>query len=120
MEDVDEETFTQLWKLASGEEGLHAKDLPQMINLLKLAKRLQMQEVGAVLEGLLLKELTVESCAEILQLSADSENEGLAGVKKESFRMALDFFQEISKTSSFMKLSENVLENLFMESDHTG
>ena len=108
MEDVDAETFDQVFNLWCGKEG-RAEQLGDVMVMASVADRLEMLDVFAVLEAVVMGELRPDVCAEVLM---SSRRLGLGQVEEAAWGMAVGRFDEVCRTAGFMGLDEETVRNL--------
>ena len=107
--EMEEGAFVRVVGLACGVASMEVGHVMEVVKLAKVADRLQMSEVVAELSGTICRELSVEVCAEVLGASGAW---GLGEVEGRCRRMALERFEEVARTASFMELGEEVVGGL--------
>ena len=108
LHDVDGREFEFMLNIWCGNEevggkGLTIRDVQQLGTV---ADRFQVTEVAVALEETVIRELSVEDCAEVLVWSGRI---GLRQAEWAARRLAVDRFEEVVATSSFVKLDEDAL-----------
>ena len=114
LEDVERKAFEQVLNLACGKDELDAYDLGHVMALASVADRFQITDVEAQLEDVILRNLSVGVCAEVLLASTVG---GLTPVEKAAHRMALERFEDVAATDAFLRIGEDVLGSLLDEDD---
>ncbi len=114
LEDVDQAVFEQVLDLACGKPGLEAHGLGQVMMLASVADRFQVTEVESELEDVILRNLSVAICAEILLGSSVG---GMTPVEKAAHRMALERFEEVASSDAFLRIGEEALGSLLDDDD---
>ena len=114
LDDVEQTSFEQVVDLSCGKDGLEVKDLTHVMLLESIADRFQMTEVEAELEDAILRNLSVNVCADMLLASA---GRGLGRVEDAAYRMALEQFEQVAATEGFIRISEETLAKLLDEDD---
>ena len=112
--ETEERAFVTVVGLACGVASMEVRHVMDAVELAKVADRLQMSEVAEELSGTICRELSVEECAEVLGASGAC---GLAEVEARCRRLALERFEEVAKTASFMELGEEVVGGLVDEDE---
>ncbi len=106
IHDVDGRTFEIMLNLWCGNDEGGLKSLGHLQRLGAVADRFQVIEVQAALEETMIRELSVKDCAELLVWSGRigfKEAEGAA------MRLAVNRFEEVAATASFMTIDEDVM-----------
>ena len=111
--DVQESVYVQLLDLWCGKEGAVEATLGGAVVLASVADRLEMLEVGAMLEDVITEQLGVAECGDVL---AESGRLGLVRVEAAARRLVLDRFEEVAATDWFLRMEEAVLEG-FVDDD---
>ena len=109
LNDVEQTAFQQVIDLSCGKDGLEVKDITDIMLLESIADRFQMTEVEAELEDAILRNLSVNVCADMLLASA---RRGLQRVEAAAYKMALERFEQFAATEGFIRIGEDVLGNL--------
>ncbi len=113
LHDVDGKEFEFILNLWCGNEevggNLKGLTISDMLQLGTVADRFQMTEVAVALEETVIRELSVEDCAEVLVWSSRI---GLRQAEWAARRLAVDRFEEVVATASFVKIDENALSCL--------
>ena len=112
MEDVDGTAFEEVLNMWCGKEGRVEKELGDVIVMANVADRLEMLEIFTVLEAAILGELCAGMCAEVLM---SSRRLGLGKVEEAAWAMAVERFDEVSRTAGFMRLDEETVGKLLEE-----
>jgi hypothetical protein len=112
--DVERGAFQQVVSLACGVADLEARDLGHMMVLASVADRFQISEVETQLEDVILRNLSVGVCAEVLLASTVG---GLTPVEKAAHRLALERFEDVAATEAFLRIGEDVLGSILDEDD---
>ena len=112
LDDIDVKAFGEVLDLWCGKEDSSEKELREVIVMASLADRLQMEDVVAALEDLILAELGADVCAEVL---ISSQRHGLRRVEEAAWGMAVGRFEEVSKTAGFTHLDEETVGRLLEE-----
>ena len=108
LEDVDATAFDQILNLWCGKEE-RAGQLGDVMEMASVADRLEMLDVLAVLEAVIISELRPEVCAEVLM---SSRRVGLRMVEEAAWGMAVRQFDEVCRTAGFMVLDEATVGRL--------
>ncbi len=109
LEDVDGVAYGKVLDMWCGKDGLEEKELRGVLVLAGLADRLEMAEVGAALEEVIIGQLNVGTCAEVLMVSGQL---GLGRVEAAARVLALERFEEVAGTEGFMEMDEEALGGL--------
>ena len=112
LKDVDEKAFKDVLSLWYGKAGHVEQDLGYVMVMASVADRLEMLDVLAVLEAAIIGELRPEVCVEVL---LSSRRQGLSQVEAAAWGMAVERFDEVSRTAGFMGLDEETLGTLLEE-----
>ena len=99
-----------------GKEGSGEQQLGDVMLMASVADRLEMLEVVAALEAAIISELRVEVCVEVMM---SNRRLGLRQVEKAAWEMAVEWFDEVSKTPSFIELDEETV-GMLLEEDGLG
>ena len=111
LNDIRAGPFSNLLDLCCG-KSLAGKELTDVFELATIADRLQMTEVCAAMEDLVIGQLTIGGCADALMAS---DRLGLNKVEAAAKSMALGLFEEFTSTEGFMSLDEAALGALLDE-----
>jgi hypothetical protein len=114
LDDVEQMAFQEVVDLSCGKDGLEVKDLTHVMLLESIADRFQMTEVETELEDAILRNLSVNVCADMLLASADR---GLERVEEAAYKMALERFEQVAATDGFIRIEEDVLSDLLDEDE---
>jgi hypothetical protein len=114
LEDVEQAVFEQVMNLACGKQGLEAQGIGQVMMLASVADRFQVTEVETELEDVLLRNLSVGICADILLGSTVG---GMTPVEKAAYRLALEKFEDVASSDAFMRIGEEALGSLLDDDD---
>ena len=108
LHDVDGKEFEFILNIWCGneEDGGKGLTISDMLQLGTVADRFQVTEVAVALEETVIRELSVEDCAEVL---AWSGRIGLRQAEWASHQLAVDRFEEVVATASFVKIDEDAL-----------
>jgi hypothetical protein len=104
-----------------GRIGLAANtELSQVLRLVSLADRFQMEEVGSCLEEAAIRRLRVGACADVLAVTAGAEpspicSGGLPRLRAAAHALAAQRFAEVALTDGFIHLDEEVLDALLQD-----
>ncbi len=109
----DVSLFPKVVELAIGAT-VTVDGLGELIGMVRMADRYQMEAIAAALEEAVLSQLTVESCGSILAMSSGS---GLERLERASRELALRQFDLLAQCSEFMDLSEELLGSLLDDDD---
>ena len=109
LEDVDRSAFEQVINLACGVDGMAAYNFSRIMLLASVADRFQVGAVENELEEVILRNLSVGICAEVMMTSGVG---GSTPVEKAAHRMALNRFEEVAATEAFLRIGEDVLCSL--------
>ena len=114
LDDVDQKSFEQVVDLSCGKDGLEVEELGHVMLLESIADRFQMTEVEAELEDAILRNLSVNVCADMLLASA---GRGLERVEEAAYKLALERFECVAATDGFIRIGEDVIGGLLDEDD---
>ena len=109
MEEVEESLFSKLIALACGKSVTVDRGLQELIELVQMADRYQMEAIQGDLEEAVIDRLTAESCGRILTMVFGS---GLVRLERASRKLALREFDQFAESAGFMEVSEEVLGSL--------
>ena len=112
LQDVDGIIFEEVLNLWCGKDVGANKQLGDVMVMTSVADRLQMSEVVLALEQAVIGEISTVSCAEVL---VSSKRLGLRQIEEAAWTMAVDQFEEISKSARFTRLDEETLGRLLQE-----
>jgi hypothetical protein len=109
LKDVNGRIFGLVLDLWCGRENDTAKELNELKEMANVADRLQMTDVLATIEQYIIEQLSLEVCSEALAWSCKI---GLRRLENATRRFAVDQFEELSATASFVCMDEEVLGSL--------
>ena len=113
MEEEDGPLFSKVVALGCGESVSvgTGRDPPldELIGLVRMADRYQMEGIQSDLEEAVIDRLRVGSCGRILTMASGS---GLVRLERASRKLALREFDEFAECEGFMEVSEDVLGSL--------
>ena len=110
LEEGEAPAFRMLLALGCGEPVVFDGGVKELVSLGRMADRYQVEVVQcAVEDAVLCYYLTVESCGIILEACLGS---GMERLTRASWKLALQEFDEFSKTAGFLGLSEEALGSL--------
>ena len=109
LEDVDPVCFQHVLDLWCGREGVEVESVGQLMRAAGVAERFQVEEVVCALEEAVVRQLSVETCAEVLM---GSERLGLRRAEAAAERLALARFEEVAGTEGFGGLGEEAVGRL--------
>ena len=112
LTDVDGRAFQEVLNLWCGKEGRAERELGDVMAMASVADRLEMLDVFEALEAAVIGELRPEVCAEVLM---SSRRLGLGQVEEVAWGMAIERFDQVSKTGGFMGLDEEIVGKLLEE-----
>ena len=112
LTDVDGRVFQEVLNLWCGKEGRAERELGDVMAMASVADRLEMLDVFEALEAAVIGELRPEVCAEALM---SSRRLGLGQVEEVAWGMAIERFDQVSKTGGFMGLDEEIVGKLLEE-----
>jgi hypothetical protein len=104
-----------------GRIGLAAStELSQVLRLIGLADRFQMDDVGSGLEDAAIRRLGVSACADVMVTTGGAEpgpicSGGLPRLRAAAYAMAAQRFEEVASTEGFTRLSEDDLDALLQD-----
>jgi hypothetical protein len=109
LEDVDGGTYSDVLDLWCGKESLVDKSLDVVMAMASVADRLEMTDVGLVLEEAIIEQLRVGACGDVLM---GSVRLGLGRVEAAARGLALERFEEVAGTEGFMRMDEGAVGSL--------
>jgi hypothetical protein len=109
MEEDDVLLFSKLVDLGCGKSVKVVRGLDELIEMLRLADRYQVEAIQGEMEAAVIDRLTVENCVSILTATNGS---GLVRLERASRKLALREFDHFAQCAGFMDVSEEVLESL--------
>ena len=113
LSQVSIETFECLLELACT-ASCEVKSLSGLVELARLADLYQMNEVRDALEREAINCLTVQTCSELLDASAES---GLLSLEAASLSLALDRFDAVAETTGFLSIGSSALRVVISNDD---
>lgn len=116
IEDVEITKFIHLMDLWCGKmklDHLPCYDLMELIDLAALADRFQMQHVMEALEKEIVKQMSTDTCAQVL---ANSGSLGLLHVELAARNMLVERFEQVAATDDYMMIDEETL-SLILDDD---
>ena len=111
LDDVDGKSFRGVLDMWCGKEG-HAEELSDAMIMASVADRLQMLDIVAAVEDAIVAELSPKMCTEVLM---SSRRLGLMQVEEAAWNMAVERFEEVSKSADFVGLDEETVGRLLDE-----
>ena len=109
LDDLDESHFSKVVALGCGESVTVGKGLEELIELVRIADRYQMEAIQGDLEEAVMDRLRVESCGCVLAMACGG---GLVRLERASRKLALREFDEFAACAGFVHVSEEVLGSL--------
>jgi hypothetical protein len=109
MEEDDVLLFSKLVDLGCGKSVKVVRGLDELIEMLRLADRYQVEAIQGEMEAAVIDRLTVENCVSVLAMANGS---GLMRLERASRELALREFDQFAQCAGFMDVSEEVLGSL--------
>ena len=109
MTEEDEAYFSKVVALGCGETLSVDEGIDELLGLMRLADRYQVEAIQGDVEQAVLDRLTVENCGRILSMTSGS---GLVRLERASRELALREFDQFAESKGFMDVSEEVLGSL--------
>ena len=109
LDDLDESHFSKVVALGCGESVTVGKGLDELIELVRIADRYQMEAIQGDLEEAVMDRLKVENCGCVLTMACGG---GLVRLERASRKLALREFDEFAACAGFVHVSEEVLGSL--------
>jgi hypothetical protein len=108
LDEEDATLFTKVVALGNGATVTIGEGLEELIEIVRMVDRYQVEAIQDDMEDALLDRLTVEWCGRILTISGS----GLVRLEKASRELALREFDDFAECQGFMDVSEEVLGSL--------
>ena len=109
IDDIHGPVFCRVLDLWCGRNDDKTMDLTELKEMAKVAVYLQMPDVLAEIEDKIIEQLCPEVCAEALSWSCKI---GLRRLEEATRKTAVDHFEDLSATTSFLRMEEEVLGSL--------
>lgn len=110
LKDGNPKQFDSLIRLGCGLSTAIPSDLAGLLRLATLAHDYRLEDVSAVLEKEIVRRfLNIETCCDLLE---QAQQCGLTEVVASARRFALDSFDEVAATDSFLRLAEDTVSDL--------
>ena len=109
MDEEDEPLFSKVVALGCGETVTLGEGLEELIGLVRIADRYQVEAIQSDVEEAVMDRLKIESCGSILTMACGS---GLVRLERASRKLALREFDQFAECAGFMDVSEEVLGSL--------
>jgi hypothetical protein len=109
MEEDDTLLFSKLVDLGCGKSVKVVRGIDELIGMLRLADRYQVEAIQGEMEEAVIDQLTVENCVLIL---ATANGSGLVRLERANRKLALREFDQFAECAGFMEVSEEVLGSL--------
>jgi hypothetical protein len=116
LKEVDGKAFGKVMDMWSGKVDCQSAEMEfgEVEELASVADRFQMTEVISTLEEIVLKNLSMRVCGDVLNWSGEL---GLSQLEAAAWKLAKERFEEFAKTEGFVHMEEEILGRLLEDDE---